>query len=96
MSNTIPSDLEHPIDEAARLCGGRAALAAFLGVTVGAIGNWKIRSSGVPWRYCRRIEARFPTVTRQRLRPNDYGEVWTELIAESEHDRVPIAEGAES
>lgn len=85
MSNTNEPELdEHPIDEACRLAGGRAALADWLGVTVGAIGNWKTRKSGVPWRYCMRLETRFPTVTRQRLRPRDYWEVWADLPRHAE------------
>ena len=69
---------EHPLDEAARLfVGGRAALARELGVTVGALGNWKTR--GTPYIYCVRIEALVPSVTRQRLRPNDFAEMWPEL-----------------
>lgn len=70
---------EHPIDEAARLLGGRAALAAALNVTVGAVGNWTHRKSGVPHKYCPRIEALVPSVTRRRLRPNDFHEMWPEL-----------------
>lgn len=68
---------EHPIDEAARLYGGREALAKALQVTVGALGNWKAR--GVPYLACVQIESLVPSVTRKRLRPRDYQEMWPEL-----------------
>lgn len=67
----------HPLDEAETALQGRAAMAKALGVTPGAIGNWKVR--GVPIKYCVRIERLVPTVTRQRLRPMDYPEIWPDL-----------------
>ena len=70
---------EHPLDEASRLLEGRDVLADRLGVTVAAVGNWKKR--GVPFEQCPRIERLVPSVTRQRLRPDDYAEMWPELAA---------------
>ncbi len=77
MDNTNSAAPEHPLDEASRRFGGRSALAAALGVTVSAYGNWKKR--GVPFEQCPRIEALVPTVTRQRLRPDDFQDMWPEL-----------------
>lgn len=91
MDNTPVPDPEHPLDEAARLYGGRAQLAAALGVTVAAIGNWKIRETGVPWLECARIERLVPSVTRRRLRPNDFQIMWPELAEASESAPAPLA-----
>lgn len=73
-----PEILEHPVDTAARVLGGRSVLARHLEVSVAALGNWKVR--GVPIEQCPRIE-RFTgnVVTRQILRPNDWQEIWPEL-----------------
>lgn len=77
MDKTRSAEQEHPLDEASRLFGGRSALAKALGVSVSAYGNWKKR--GVPFEQCPRIEARVPSVTRQRLRPTDFKDMWPEL-----------------
>ena len=81
----------HPIDEAEKaFVGGRIEMARVLGVTPGAIGNWKAR--GVPIKYCVRIESLVPHVTRQRLRPDDYLEIWPELGVDPDLDgRTPAA-----
>jgi len=76
-STSGPAEPSHPLDEAERALGGRAALAKELEVTPGAIGNWKAR--GVPIKYCVRIEQLVPTVTRRELRPDDFREIWPEL-----------------
>lgn len=81
MKHADPAPAEHPIDEAARLAGGRPALARQLGVTLSAIGNYKAR--GVPEKVCVRIERIAPQVTRQRLRPADWHEIWPELAGPS-------------
>jgi DNA-binding transcriptional regulator YdaS (Cro superfamily) len=72
-----PNEGSHPLDEAEKVLGGRAAMGRALGVTPGAIGNWKAR--GVPIKFCVSIEQLVPTVTRRRLRPTDYLEIWPEL-----------------
>lgn len=84
---------EHPLDLAARLVGGRRALADRLGVSVAAIGNWKSR--GVPFEHCPRIERLVPGVTRQMLRPEDYCEMWPELAdAKPSSPASLVGEGA--
>jgi len=92
MDNTITSEVEHPLDEAARLRGGRAALARELGVTPAAVGNWKVR--GVPFEYCPKIWVLVPTVTRQRLRPNDWWEMWPELADAQTSAPAPLVGGS--
>lgn len=89
----------HPLDDAEKALGGRKELAEALGVTVGAVGNWKAR--GVPIKACVQIERLVPNVTRALLRPDDYMEVWPELTCQSAHAfsempaavRVAIAAG---
>ncbi|MDH4425088.1 MAG: YdaS family helix-turn-helix protein [Acidovorax sp.] len=75
MSNT-----PHPIDRAAALLGGRAAMAQRLGVTPAALGNWKVR--GVPIEHCPAIERLTDrAVNRPALRPDDWQQIWPELAA---------------
>ena len=70
---------ENPLDLAARVVGGRIALAGVLNVTQAAVGNWKLRGS-VPIEHCAAIErATAGAVTRQDLRPNDWESIWPEL-----------------
>ena len=83
MDNTNSSEPEHPLDEASRLYGGRERIAKALGVSVSAYGNWKAR--GVPYKQCIRIETLVPRVTRRRLRPLDYADMWPDL-AEGKND----------
>lgn len=69
---------EHPVDRAARIVEGRQVLADRIGVSVAAIGNWKLR--GVPIEQCWPIErATGGAVTRKDLRPDDWQEIWPEL-----------------
>lgn len=75
-----PAEALHPLDEAARLVGGRNALAQLLCVSVAAIGNWKAR--GVPLEHCVPIErATVGVVSRRDLRPDDYLDIWPELAS---------------
>ncbi len=92
--NTLKADFPaevdiHPLDEAEKALGGRPAMARALGVTPGAIGNWKVR--GVPIKYCVRIEQLVPSVSRLKLRPADYLEIWPELGGQMAVE--PAAEG---
>lgn len=53
-------------------------LAVRRGVSVAALGNWKLR--GVPLEQCVPIERETNgAVTRKDLRPNDWHEIWPEL-----------------
>jgi hypothetical protein len=52
-------------------------MAKLLGVSPGAIGNWKAR--GVPVKASVTIAGLVPAVTRQRLRPHDFHEIWPDL-----------------
>ena len=74
---TTPA-VEHPLDLAARLLGGRIAMGQLLCVKPSAIGNWKTR--GVPWEHCPAIERMTNGhVSRQALRPRDWRLMWPEL-----------------
>ncbi len=67
-----------PIEKAAQAVGGPAKLAALLGVTVQAVGNWKDR--GIPLERCVAVEdATKGLVTRKDLRPDDWHLYWPEL-----------------
>ncbi len=78
MDNIKPPPTEHPVDVASRLMDGRPVLADRLGVSVAAIGNWKMR--GVPIEQCVPIErATNGAVTRKDLRPGDWADIWPEL-----------------
>ena len=77
MNETTPL---HPDDLAASLVGSREKLARSLGISVAAVGNWKLR--GVPYEKCLLIErATDGAVTRRDLRPHDWQEIWPELAA---------------
>ena len=76
--NIVRIEGEHALDLAARLVAGRLNLAQKLNVTVGAVGNWKVR--GVPIEHCNAIErATQGIVTRRDLRPDDWQTIWPEL-----------------
>lgn len=71
----------HPIDRAAKLLGlNTQSLGNLLGVTKGAISQWKLPDRSVPVMHCVAIEsATDGQVTRQDLRPTDYWLIWPEL-----------------
>jgi len=78
MQTQDEKDAEHPVDKAARLLGGRPAMAERLDVSVSAIGNWKTR--GVPYEVCPAIERLTDRqVMRYDLRPDDWEQMWPEL-----------------
>ena len=71
--------MKHPIDTAAEVMGSQAALAAALGVTRAAVGQWKGKdrkgkARKVPAEHCLVIEretrARGSAVTCEELRPD--------------------------
>lgn len=48
--------MEHPVDKAARIVGSQRALAVALGVTKGAVWQWKDDGRQVPAEHCPAIE----------------------------------------
>ena len=73
---------EHPIDRAAACVGSQAALAASIGVTKGAVSQWKFEGRQVPVEHCALIEQLTGgVVTRRDLRPEDWQRYWPELDA---------------
>lgn len=70
----------HPIDKAADIIGSQTALAAVLGVSKGAVSQWKDEDRRVPAAHCVAIErATNGAVTRRDLRPTDWQQIWPEL-----------------
>jgi DNA-binding transcriptional regulator YdaS (Cro superfamily) len=70
----------HPIDKAADIVGSQTALAAVLGVSKGAVSQWKDEDRRVPAAHCVAIErATGGAVTRRELRPDDWQQIWPEL-----------------
>jgi DNA-binding transcriptional regulator YdaS (Cro superfamily) len=59
--------------------GGRDAIAKALGVSVAAVGNWKLRRA-VPVEFCAQVERLTQGgLTRRQLRPEDWHLIWPEL-----------------
>lgn len=70
----------HPIDKAADIVGSQTALAAVLGVSKGAVSQWKDEDRRVPAAHCVAIEQQTKgAVTRRDLRPDDWHLIWPEL-----------------
>lgn len=70
----------HPIDIAADIVGSQTALAAVLGVSKGAVSQWKDEDRRVPAAHCVAIERETKgKVTRRDLRPDDWELIWPEL-----------------
>jgi len=87
--------LEHPIDKACRLLGGRRTMADRLCVTQSAIGNWKVR--GVPIVTAVAIElATAGAVTRRDLRPDDAHLIWPDLADADTHPAPTLAPQAQA
>jgi len=95
MEHEKPSNPEHghALDRAAVAAGGRVNLSQVLDVTLGALGNWKIR--GVPIERCYAIErATSGAVTRKDLRPDDWHEIWPELATPQPTTTEPASASA--
>ena len=73
----------HPIDVAAKvLATSLEGLGALLGVSKGAVSQWKNEGREVPITHCVVIERLTRgAVTRQELRPNDWHLIWPELVS---------------
>ncbi|WP_310630789.1 Cro/CI family transcriptional regulator [Paraburkholderia sp.] len=72
---------KHPIETAAAIVGSYRALAEILGVTKGAVHQWMQPARRVPIEHCAPIEsATGGRVTRQMLRPDDWRQIWPELV----------------
>lgn len=66
----------HPVDKAASILGSQVALAAALGVSKGAVNQWKGDGRRVPAEYCPVIERiTSGAVTCEELRPDVEWEV---------------------
>ncbi len=71
----------HPIDKAAKvLSTSLEGLGAALGVTKGAVSQWKGAERRVPIIHCAVIEKLTGgVVSRRELRPDDWQQIWPEL-----------------
>ena len=78
--DTSQASNSHPVDRAAAVLGSQVALAALLGVTKAAVGQWKLDGRQVPLEHCLAIE-KATGVTRAELRPDDYWAIWPDLPA---------------
>lgn len=74
----------HPIDRATKCLGtGLEGLGALLGVTKGAVSQWKMAGRKVPVEHCVSIEQKTNgVVTRKELRPDDWHLIWPELVGD--------------
>lgn len=91
--NMIARPPKEALDAAIDILGGVTAAARKLPKVKGyqVIQQW--RSAGVPIEHCPAIEkATNGAVTRYELRPNDWWEIWPELVTE-DHP-IPIARKA--
>lgn len=73
----------HPIDKAAKcLQTSLEGLGNLLGVTKGAVSQWKNDGRVVPVEHCVKIfRLTGGEVTREELRPDDYWLIWPDLQA---------------
>jgi DNA-binding transcriptional regulator YdaS (Cro superfamily) len=63
--------LRHPIDRAAEVVGSQTALAVVLGVSKGAVSQWKEEGRQVPAEHCPAIEKATAGIVRcEELRPD--------------------------
>ncbi len=73
------------ISRAAEILGSQRALADAVGVTPGAVSQWALGIHPVPIERAVQIDrATSGAVTRRDLRPDDWGDIWPELI-DAEH-----------
>jgi len=82
------------LTKATEVAGGVGALAKAIGVTQGAVSNWRARGGEVPALHCYPIEqATDRAVMRWDLRPDDWHRIWPELIGAE--GAPPVATEAE-
>lgn len=81
-----------PLDKAIEVCGGVSKLAQLIGVRQSVISNWRARGTLIEPLLCARIErVTKGAVTRQQLRPDDWQEIWPELVT---GESLPLFAGA--
>ena len=79
---------------AAEIVGSQRSLAEHIGVTPGAVSQWALGLYVVPVERAVQIErVTDGAVTRRDLRPDDWGDIWPELI-DAEHPWPMKAEAA--
>ncbi len=70
-----------PIDKAAKHLGlSLEGLGGILGVTKGAVSQWKLGGRDIPVEHCVSLmKATDNFVTREEMRPDDYWRIWPDL-----------------
>jgi DNA-binding transcriptional regulator YdaS (Cro superfamily) len=72
-----------PLQKAADAVGGLSRLAEMVGVSSSTPFMWRTRKR-IPAEYCAAIEsATSGAVTRRDLRPDDWADIWPELVEKS-------------
>ena len=80
--------------QACELLGSQAALARAIGASPALVWQWIKGVRPVPLQYCTAIDrATDGAVSRRDLRPDDWGDIWPELI-DAEHPWPAKAEAA--
>lgn len=78
------------LKKACELAGGQSKLAEKIGVTTSAVNQWVKGNRPIPIDRCVAIErATNGNITRRDLRPDDWTEIWPELIT---HIRLDISQ----
>lgn len=84
--------MDHPVDRAAKAVGSQTALAAALGVTKAAVGQWKDEGRRVPAEHCPAIERLTGGIVRcEDLRPDV---AWDVLRMQAGTNLAEAKEGA--
>lgn len=78
------------LDLAIEHLGGVGKLAGAIGIGQAAVSNWRARETVIDPLYCAAIEAATTgAVTRKMLRPNDWQQIWPELVQTTDAATVP-------
>lgn len=76
-----------PIQKSIELVGGLTAMAKLLGVKPPTVYQWKCGDRPVPIQFCKKIQmATSDEVTCKDLRPNDWQDIWPELLEATKHE----------
>lgn len=78
------------LDLAIERLGGVGKLAGAIGIGQAAVSNWRARETVIDPLYCAAIEAATTgAVSRKMLRPNDWQQIWPELVQAADAATVP-------
>jgi len=84
--------MDKKVVDAIELLGGITAVSRLCGVKPPSVWEWK-RRGRIPVERCATIEhATSGAITRRDLRPNDWHQIWPELVDEASQSPVKEAE----